>query len=213
MSASTCNGDTLVVRNRTVMDKDVERSFLDMYARAVVALPFELKVLLEAVADPDLDPEVRQDAAATVVHVISAKDGNVEPWLRHAEDVILLRLALHRIENRGGEGAPTFKERFAEDFARVESELAVLRDALGEEITGWLDAKWPSLRKAVYSKKKISQFVDDDEMSAFLYDEGLEFGTNYPVTEKSIAGRLKQAQPIVDHLTRKLEQDKKKITQ
>jgi hypothetical protein len=195
------------------MDKDVERNFLEMYAQAVVALPFDLKVLLEAVSDPDLEPDVRQDAAATVVHALNPKDGNVEPWLRHAEDVILLRLALRRIESAGGEGAPAFKDRFAEDFSRVEPELALLREAVGPEIVAWLDAKWPSLRKAVYAKKKISQFVDDDEVGAFLYEEGLKFGTNYPVTEKSIAGRLKQAQPIVDHLARKHEQDKKKITQ
>jgi hypothetical protein len=169
--------------------------------------------LLEAVSDPDLEHDVREDAAATVVHALNPKDGNVEPWLRHAEDVILLRLALRRIEAAGGEGAPAFKDRFAEDFARVEPELALLRDAVGPEIVAWLDAKWPSLRKAVYAKKKIAQFVDDDEVSSFLYEEGLKFGTNYPVSEKSIAGRLKQAQPIVDHLARKHEQDKKKITQ
>lgn len=195
------------------MDKDVERSFLEMYARAVVALPFDLKVLLEAVSDPDLEHDVREDAAATVVHALNPKDGNVEPWLRHAEDVILLRLALRRIESAGGEGAPAFKDRFSEDFSRVEPELALLSEAVGPEIVAWLEAKRPTLRKAVYSKKKISQFVDDDEVSSFLYEEGLKFGTNYPVSEKTIAGRLKQAQPIVDHLARKHEQDKKKITQ
>ena len=54
-------------------------------------------------------------------------------------------------------------------------------------------------------------FVDDEEVGTFLYDEGLRFGTEYPITEKTLAGRVKQAQPVVDHLLRKREQDKKKI--
>ena len=53
------------------MDKDLERTFLDTISRALVSLPFDVKVLLEAVADPDLEHDVRELAAATVVHVIT----------------------------------------------------------------------------------------------------------------------------------------------
>jgi hypothetical protein len=55
-------------------------------------------------------------------------------------------------------------------------------------------------------------FVDDEEVGTFLYDEGLRFGTEYPIIEKTLAGRMKQAQPFLDHLTRKRDQDRKKIT-
>jgi hypothetical protein len=64
----------------------------------------------------------------------------------------------------------------------------------------------------VYARKKIPLFVDDEEVGTLLYDEGLKFGTNYPISEKTLEGRLKQAQPILDHLQRKWAQDKKKIT-
>ena len=83
---------------------------------------------------------------------------------------------------------------------------------LGADIVDWLDSRWGSFQKGVYSKKKVSQFVDDEEVGTFLYDEGLKFGTLYPISDKSIAGRVKQAQPIIDHLARKRDQDKKKIT-
>ena len=49
-------------------------------------------------------------------------------------------------------------------------------------------------------------------VGTFLYDEGLRFSTEYPITEKSLAGRVKQSQPFVDHLVRKRDQDRKKIT-
>jgi hypothetical protein len=194
------------------MDKDIERTFLETMSKALVSLPFDLKVLLEAVADPDLERDVRELAAATVVHVITPKDGNVEAPLRFSEDVVQLRLALARIGADGGEGAPAFRERFAEDFGRIDAELEVFRQALGTETVDWLNSRWGSLLKAVYAKKKIPTFVDDEEVGTFLYDEGMRFGTLYPITEKSLAGRVKQVQPFIDHLARKRDQDKRKIT-
>lgn len=193
------------------MDKDLERSFLETLSRALVSLPFDVKVLLEAVSDPDLEHAVREVAAATVVHVISPKEGNVEAPVRHSEDAILVRLALVKIAAEGGEGAQAFRDRFAEIYGRLDEELQLFRDSLGSDIVDWLDSRWGGLLKAVYSKKKISMFVDDEEVGTFLYDEGLRFGTEYPITEKSLAGRVKQAQPFVDHLSRKRDQDRRKI--
>lgn len=195
------------------MDKDLERNFVAALSRALVSLPFDLKVLLEGVADADLEQGVRELAAATVVHIITPRDGNVEPYLRHAEDVILLRLALRRILTEGGDGAGAFRDRFAESFARMEEELGLFERACGADTLRWLDGKWPTLLKGVYAKKKISVLVEDEAVGTFLYDEGLRFGTDYAISENSLAGRLKQAQPVIDHLVRKREQDKRKITQ
>jgi hypothetical protein len=190
---------------------NTERTFLEAMSRALVSLPFDLKVLLEAVADPDLEREARELAAATVVHVITPKDGNVDAPLRFTEDVVQLRLAVLKIAAEGGDGAPAFRERFAEDFTRFEEDLQLFRQTLGSDILDWLDGRWAMLLKGVYAKKKIPMFVDD-EAGTFLYDEGSRFSTLYPVTEKTVAGRLKQAQPFIDHLARKRDQDKKRIT-
>ncbi|HEX2657711.1 MAG TPA: hypothetical protein VHU40_05545, partial [Polyangia bacterium] len=132
------------------------------------------------------------------------------PPVRHAEDVVLLRLTLARIGKDGGEGAEAFRQRFAENYEALDGELQTFRNVLGD-LVDWVDSRWASLLKAVYGKKKISMFVDDEEVGTFLYDEGLKFGTNYPISEKYLAGRVKQAQPFVDHLIRKRDQDKKKI--
>jgi hypothetical protein len=190
---------------------NTERSFLETMSRALVSLPFDIKVLLEAVADPDLERGVREMAAATIVHAITPKDGNVEAPLRFTEDVVQLRLALIKVKAEGGEAAPAFEQRFSEDFARLADELALFRQTFGDDIVAWLDGRWTSLAKAVYAKKKIPALVDDDT-GTFLYDEVARFGTLYPITEKSLAGRVKQVQPFIDHLARKRDQDKKKIS-
>jgi hypothetical protein len=193
------------------MDKDLERRFLETLSRSLVSLPFDVKVLLEAVSDPDLEHAVREIAAATVVHVISPKEGNLEAPVRHTEDVLLVRLALVKIAAEGGEGVEAFRDRFSENYGRLDEELTLFRDSLGSDILDWIDSRWGTLLKAVYAKKKISMFVDDEEVGTFLYDEGLRFGTEYPITEKTLAGRVKQAQPFIDHLNRKRDQDRKKI--
>jgi hypothetical protein len=194
------------------MDKELERRFLETISRSLVSLPFDLKILLEAVADSDLEHGTRVLAAATVVHVINPKDGNVDAPVRFAEDVVQLRLALRKIAAEGGEGAPAFKARFAEEFDRLDEDLDLFRQVFGGDVLDWLDGRWATLGRAVYAKKKIPMFVDDEEVGTFLYDEGLGFGTNYPITEKTLAGRVKQVQPFIDHLARKRDQDKKKIT-
>jgi hypothetical protein len=194
------------------MEKDIERSLLETLAPALVSLPFDLKILLEAVSDPDLDHGAREVAAAAVVYIIAPREGNVEPYIRYSEDVLVLRLALRRILSEGGEGAPAFRDRFAEDLSRLGQELELFDRACGKDLVAWLDSRWAVLRKAVYVRKKIPLFVDDEELGTLLYDEGLKFGTNYPISEKSLEGRLKQAQPVLDHLQRKWDQDKKKIT-
>jgi hypothetical protein len=193
------------------MDKDLERSFLETVSKGLVSLPFDLKLLLEAVSDADLEHSVRELAASAVVHIITSKDGNVDPPVRHVEDVVLLRLALQHIGSDGGEGAEAFRQRFAENYEALDGELQTFRRALGDDVVDWLDSRWAALQKVVYAKKKIPMFVDDEEVGTFLYDEGLKFGTNYPISEKYLAGRVKQAQPFVDHLARKRDQDKKKI--
>jgi hypothetical protein len=194
------------------MDKELERTFLETISRTLVSLPFDLKILLEAVADSDLEHDTRVLAAGTVVHVITPKEGNVDPPMRFSEDVVQLRLALVKIAAEGGEGAPAFKERFAEDYSRLDADLELFRQVFGKDIVDWLDSRWAAFAKGVYAKKKVPMFVDDEEVGTFLYDEGLGFATNYPITEKSLAGRVKQVQPFIDHLARRRDQDKKKIT-
>ena len=126
------------------MDKDLERRFLETLSQGLISLPFDLKVLLEAVSDPDLDHGVREAAAAAVVHIINPKDGNVDPPVRHVEDVVLLRLALVKIVAEGGADGVVFRERFSENYAKLDEELATFRAVLGDTVD-WLDSRWSAL--------------------------------------------------------------------
>src|SRR2546423_134020 len=81
--------------------KEKERRFLSMLGDYLVSLPFDLKVLQEAVADPDLDRTAREIAAGTIVHSLLPQEGDVP--LRYVDDVFMVREALAQVAARGGE--------------------------------------------------------------------------------------------------------------
>ena len=169
-------------------------------AKALVSLPFDLKVLLEAVADPDLEREVRELAAATVVHVITPKDGNVEAPLRSARTWFSCAWRWRRSPPKAAKARPRSASG-SPRTTRFDEELKLFRQTLGDDIVDWLDSRWGAMLKAVYAKKKIAMFVDDEEVGTFLYDEGLRFGTLYPIT-REVAGGPGQAGAAVRRSSR-----------
>lgn len=190
------------------MDKESERAFVESFTEALVSLPFDMKVLVEAVVDPDLPASCRELAAAVLIHIFNPKDGHVEAYLRHAEDVVFVRLALDKIRQEGSEASQDFQAHWSESFAELDAELGAYRAAFGDELIDWLDGRWPVLRKGLYAKKHAAQYVQDEELGKKLYDHASVFATDYPVTERSLAGRVRQLSSFVEHLQRKREQDK-----
>ncbi|MCG5053497.1 MAG: hypothetical protein KA712_11100 [Myxococcales bacterium] len=190
------------------MDKESERAFVEAFTQALVSLPFDMKVLVEAVVDPDLTEAVREVAAAALIHSFTPKDRHVEPYLRHTEDVVFLRLALQRVRGEGSEASKGFEAHWAESFTNLDEELRAYREVFGEDIVDWLDARWPLLRKGVLEKKHPLQYVRDEALGQTLYDHASDFATEYPVTERSLGGRVRALCHFVEHLQRKHEQDK-----
>jgi len=190
------------------MDKESERAFVEAFTAALVSLPFDMKVLAEAVIDPELPAPLRELAAATLMHVFNPKDGHIEAYLRYAEDVVYLRLALKKIVDDKSEASVEFQAQWPEPFESLEAQLATYRKAFGDPLVDWLDGRWPNLCKAVYAKKQASYYIKDAELSQTLYNQASDFTTAYPVTERSMVGRVRQLSSFVEHLQRKRDQDK-----
>ena len=190
------------------MDKESERAFVESFTEALVSLPFDMKVLVEAVVDPDLPVPSRELSAAVLIHIFNPKDGHVEAYLRHTEDVVLVRLALNKIRAQSDEATQDFVAHWSESFDALDESLARYRAAFGDDVIDWLDGRWPVLRKGLYAKKHAAQYVQDEDLAKKLYDHASDFATDYPVTERSLAGRVRQLSSFVEHLQRKREQDK-----
>jgi hypothetical protein len=188
--------------------KEAERPFLDRLGEYLLSLPFDLKILQEAVTDPDLDRTAREIAAGTIIHSLLPQDG--EGPVRFVDDVLLVRAALARVVAAGGEGAKAFADRFqGEVYGRLDDDVHVFEDALGD-LWPWLQAKLAAFPKQVYKGKKPGQYIDDDEAASFLYEEGLEFQTNYNVNEEQVRNKLRRIDQILEHLNKRRNEEAKK---
>ncbi len=188
-------------------EKAAEGPFLEKVSEYLLSLPFDLKILQEAVTDPDLDRAAREEAAGTIIHVLSPQEG--ESPGRYVDDVLLVRAALKRVAADGSEGAGAFSSRFGEVYERLDEDLKTFEEFLGE-LWPWLRGKLPGFVKLAFKGKKAPQYIDDEEAASFLYEQGLEFQTNYPVNEEQVRNRLRRGEQVLELLNRRRAEEAKK---
>lgn len=187
-----------------------ERRFLDLVSGWIVSLPYDLKVLFEAKDDPNLDRPVRETAAGGIIYALSPEPNVEQDFVAFAVDAMLVREVLRTVAQKGGEGAGAFRERFSDYYASLEEDLALCRDVMGESYD-WIAAKVEGLSRCVYKGKRVSQYLDENENSELLYEDGLAFQTDYPIDEENLAMRLKRPETLLEPLRRKAAEERKKI--
>jgi hypothetical protein len=192
------------------MGKEAERPFLEKVGEYLLSLPFDLKILQEAVTDPDLERDAREIAAGTIIHTIGPQEGDGP--MRFVDDVMLVRAAFKRVVADGGEHAKEFAARFdSEAYAKLDDDLKMFEEVLGD-LWPWLTGKIETFRKPPYKGKTPSQYIDDDEAASLLYEEGLEFQTNYNVTEDKVRNSVRRVDAILESLNKRRAEDAKKKT-
>jgi len=190
--------------------QDLERRFLSTISEWLLALPHDLKVLFEAKDEPNLEREARELAAGAILYILTPDTSSDEKFVGFADDTIILRAALRAVVEKGGEGAPAFRDRFDEYFENLDANLELCRQAMGDTYL-WFVGKIDGLHKQVYKGKKVPQYIDDEESSEMLYEDGLAFTTEYPLDESKLAMRLKRPETLLEPLRRKVAEEKKKI--
>ena len=195
------------------MDAQIGRRFVDTMRSWLISLPHDLKILYEAAADANLDRGSRELAVGAIIYVISPNDfiaSDRQDFSGYADDCLVLRLALRRIAQNKDEDVQTFVGRFDDFFGSLGEGLDVCQKAMGELYT-WLDARVDHLAASEYKGKKVPLYLDDEELSESLYEDGLAFATEYPVDEDDIADRFKKASTIIEVIQRrKAEEDRKR---
>ena len=195
------------------MDAEIGRRFVDTMRAWLISLPHDLKILYEASADENLDRAARELATGAIIYTISPTDfvsSDRSDFSGYADDCVILRLALRRIASKDDEDSKQFRDRFEDFFASLDEELDVCKQAMGD-LYAWLDAKVDHLTAGEYKSKKVPTYVDDEEQSELLYEDGLVFATEYPVDEDDLADRFKKASTILEVIQRrKTDEDRKK---
>jgi hypothetical protein len=193
-----------------VSTRDEERLFLSTVSGWIVSLPHDLKVLYEAKDEPNLEREAREIAAGAILHALSADTTGDENFVGFADKAIVLRAALRAVGQKAGDEASGFRERFEDVYANLERDLDLCRNVMGDSFA-WIEAKVAGLPRHMYKGEKVPKYLDDEEEAELLYEDGLAFGTEYPIDEDKLKMRLKKPETLLEPLRRRAADDRKKI--
>lgn len=194
------------------MDAQTGKRFVETMRSWLISLPHDLKILYEAASDENLDRATRELMVGAIIYVVSPNDfisSDRDNFAGYADDCIMLRLALRLVADDDDEDAEFFRSRFPEFFDALSEELTVCRAAMGE-LFDWLDSRLSELKGLEYKGKKVADYIDDDEASELLYEDGLGFRTEYPIEEELIADQFKKASSILEVISRRKDEEDRK---
>ena len=115
----------------------------------------------------------------------------------------LTHALLSRIAKEGGEEAAGFCTRFGEVYSKLDDDLRIFEQSLGPELWSWLSARPASFCRLPLKGKRASQYVDDPSSWDQLYEDGVDFQTNYDVTEAQIQNKLRRPEQLIEILQRR----------
>lgn len=176
--------------------------FADMIAEGILALPQDLKAVLRIAEDPEIDDAGRVSAAGALIHVLSSS--NAIPGMRgilaFVDDVLVLRLVVELVERGNPEAVAQHRQDSPEFFGKLDEQLEVTRDYLGELIVV-LDKAAATVGDLKFEGYAARQCASDEDAMTWLYDavqeaivERLEFD------EDEVTREIKRVDQILPHL-------------
>jgi uncharacterized membrane protein YkvA (DUF1232 family) len=190
----------------------LEKRFVARMRTLLVSLPYDLKVLFEVISDENLPLEARRIAAGGAIYCLSPSDPIPDSLgiVGYADDVVLLRFVLDRFLALAGEEGASYSDRFPEQFGLLREDLELFSSFLGETLD-WLRRRVEQgLLKLRYKGKDAVAYVSDEEASEYLYEEGLEFVTQYDIDEEA-AAKLQTGAAVRDVFERRMIEESKRI--
>ncbi|PID38136.1 MAG: hypothetical protein CSA65_08720 [Proteobacteria bacterium] len=186
-------------------EASVEKRFVARVRELLVSLPYDLKVLFEAMSDEDLPREARELAVGAVVYCLSPSDPIPDTMglVGFVDDVVVSRIALTKMLEVGGEAIAEYPARFGDQFAPLEADVELFRAFFGETLK-WVDWRMNKLAAVKYKGKSVADYLEDEETGQRLYEEGLEFTTEYEIDDDA-AAKLVSGKPILDAFRRVFE--------
>lgn len=176
------------------------QSFL---ARAIPAIPADLKVLLKILQDEDLDDPVRLEAAGAVLYTLSAGDLVPDSMgvLGYVDDALVCRIALAR----AGEAAPRYRERYPRLYETLATDLASAREFLGDDLYEFVGRAAMARTDTDYKGKRARDFLTDPEASGWLADEASAESARLAFRKADVEREIKKVDTLLPRLRQKLE--------
>jgi uncharacterized membrane protein YkvA (DUF1232 family) len=177
-----------------------EERFREVVSEGILSLPMDMKAVLRIVEDPEVDEEGRVLLAGALIHVLSGH--NAIPGqtgiLAHVDDVLVLRLALERVEKTNSEAIARHREAMPELFEPLDDQLKAFREFLGELLTV-LDQAVDGCPKLNHQGHSAPECIEEDGAN-WLYDTVQEAVLDMELDEDEVNREVKNVDRILPHL-------------
>ena len=180
--------------------------FPEALREAMLSLPQDCKAVVRLAEDPDLDDESRVLACGAILHVLSGANAipGVKGTLAFADDVIVLRLAVERIEKASPDIVKAHREDDRETYDAMDAQLDAIREALGD-LMSVLDRAVDGLPKLQFEGHSAVECARDEEGTTWLYDSVHEaIVERLELKELDVARAVKSANDIKTYLRQRV---------
>ncbi len=173
--------------------------FLEFIRHALLSLPQLLKLLLRISEDPDLRDGCRIAAAASVMHWLAAANTikNQKGPLSYLDDVLVLYLALERLNAEAPEEMARYHQDTPDILAELDEALKLIRQRLGSDIA-LLERALGKMEKLRFKGRTAEQSVQSEEASNWFYDEVQSALVDLDLEEDEVARAVKGVNAALD---------------
>jgi uncharacterized membrane protein YkvA (DUF1232 family) len=177
-----------------------EERFREVVSEGILSLPQDMKAVLRIVEDPEVDEEGRVLLAGALIHVLSGHNAipGQRGILAHVDDVLVLRLALERVEKTSPEAMKRHREAMPELFDPLDEQLKAFREFLGELLTV-LDQAVDGCPKLNHLGHSAPECLEEDGAN-WLYDTVQEAVLDMELDEDEVNREVKNIDRILPHL-------------
>jgi hypothetical protein len=178
----------------------MDDSFREAIIDGILSLPQDMKGVLRIIEDREVDEEGRVRLAGALIHILSGHNAipGQRGMLAHVDDVLVLRLALERVEKTSPEAIGSHREDSPEFFGPLDGQLAATREFLGELLIV-LDNAVDGCSKLNHQGHTPAQCLEGDGAN-WLYAAVQEAITDLELDEDDVNRELKNISRIVPHL-------------
>lgn len=180
--------------------------FTDALRDGMLSLPQDLKAVLRITEDGDLDDKSRVLACGAILHILSGANGipGVKGVLGFADDVIVIRLVVERIEKTSPDIIAAHRKEDPETFGPMVEQTAAIREHLAE-LTAVLEKVVDGLPRLNYEGHTATECAREQEGQTWLYDSVHEaIVERLEIPEDVVVRAVKGAGEIRGHLKQRV---------
>jgi len=178
--------------------------FVEAVREGLVLLPQHIKLLLRVYDDPDVPESGRVLASGSLVHWLAGANTipGVRGILAYVDDLLLMRLALARLDALAPEALARHREDSPEVLDGLDAQVSLIRVRLGAAVAVF-EAALDRIGDFKHMGRTATECVLDGDAGTMLYEEVQAALVNLDLDEAAVVRALKGLDGALEGLQRR----------